>query len=288
MMTVKQVSQLTGVSVRTLQFYDRIGLFKPAATTEAGYRLYEESSLEELQQILFFKELDFTLKEIKAILEAPQFDSTAVYRKQRELLRIKRDRLNALLELLDRLIKGEKCMEFKDFDENVYFTMLENFKKTHTENIIDQLGSIENYNALLSELKAQGEQLVEKAVQEYGSLEKYAEAMKEHTQAFLENGPSVSQEEAKELADQTDALTRQLTEDLTLNAASPEVQEKLKKLIVFTENTGGPGSTDRHYWSFLADAYLSNPSFQETADRKYGSGAARFISKALKTYLDNC
>ena len=101
-------------------------------------------------------------------------------------------------------------MEFKDFDENVYFTMLENFKKTHTENIIDQLGSIENYNALLSELKAQGEQLVEKAVQEYGSLEKYAEAMKEHTQAFLENGPSVSQEEAKELADQTDALTRQL------------------------------------------------------------------------------
>lgn len=150
------------------------------------------------------------------------------------------------------------------------------------------MGSIENYNALLSELKAQGEQLVEKAVQEYGSLEKYAEAMKEHTQAFLENGPSVSQEEAKELADQTDALTRQLTEDLTLNAASPEVQEKLKKLIVFTENTGGPGSTDRHYWSFLADAYLSNPSFQETADRKYGSGAARFIGKALKTYLDNC
>ena len=73
-----------------------------------------------------------------------------------------------------------------------------------------------------------------------------------------------------------------------MNAASPEVQEKLKKLIVFTENTGGPGSTDRHYWSFLADAYLSNPSFQETADRKYGSGAARFIGKALKTYLDNC
>ena len=82
---------------------------------------------------------------------------------------------------------------------------------------------------------------MEKAVQEYGSLEKYAEAMKEHTQAFLENGPSVSQEEAKELADQTDALTRQLTEDLTLNAASPEVQEKLKKLIVSAAQTGTTG-----------------------------------------------
>ena len=59
MMTVKQVSQLTGVSVRTLQFYDRMACFKPAATTEAGYRLYEESSLEELQQILFFKRTCF-------------------------------------------------------------------------------------------------------------------------------------------------------------------------------------------------------------------------------------
>lgn len=287
MMTVKQVSQLTGVSVRTLQFYDRIGLFKPTATTEAGYRLYEESALEGLQQILFFKELDFTLKEIKGILEAPRFDSTAVYRKQRELLRVKRDRLNALLELLDRLIKGEKCMEFKKFDENVYFTMLEKFKKTHTKEIIDQLGSVENYNALLSELKAQDEQLAEKAIQEYGSLEKYTEAMKERTQAFLENGPSVSQEEARALADQTDALTRKLTGDLDLDTASPEVQENLKELIAFTENTGGSGSIDKHYWSFLADAYLANPVFQETADRKYGSGAAQFIGRALKTYLNN-
>ena len=67
MMTVKQMSSLTGVSVRTLQFYDEIGLLKPAQVTEAGYRMYDENAVAELQQILFFKELDFTLKEIKAV-----------------------------------------------------------------------------------------------------------------------------------------------------------------------------------------------------------------------------
>ena len=82
MMTVKQVSVLTGVSVRTLQFYDEIGLLKPTQMTDSGYRLYDESALEVLQQILFFKELDFTLREIKVIMENPQFDKKAAFEKQ--------------------------------------------------------------------------------------------------------------------------------------------------------------------------------------------------------------
>ena len=97
MMTVKQVSVLTGVSVRTLQFYDEIGLLKPTQMTESGYRLYDESALEVLQQILFFKELDFTLREIKVIMENPQFDKKAAFEKQKELIRLNRDRLNGLL-----------------------------------------------------------------------------------------------------------------------------------------------------------------------------------------------
>lgn len=87
MMTVKQVALLTGVSVRTLQFYDEIGLLKPTKLTDAGYRLYDEDSLEVLQQILFFKELDFTLKEIKGIMDNPLFDRKAVFEKQRALMR---------------------------------------------------------------------------------------------------------------------------------------------------------------------------------------------------------
>ena len=96
MMTVKQMSSLTGVSVRTLQFYDEIGLLKPTQVTEAGYRMYDENTLAVLQQILFFKELDFTLKEIKAIMASPLYDRKDAFEKQRELIQIKRDRLNAV------------------------------------------------------------------------------------------------------------------------------------------------------------------------------------------------
>ena len=74
MMTVNEVSKLTGVSIRTLQYYDTIGLLKPIEYSESGYRLYDDTSLERLQQILLFKELEFPLKEIKKIIDAPNFD----------------------------------------------------------------------------------------------------------------------------------------------------------------------------------------------------------------------
>ena len=74
MKTVREVSKLTGVSVRTLHHYDAIGLLKPSRVTEAGYRLYDDTALARLQSILLFRELQFSLKEIRAILDAPSFD----------------------------------------------------------------------------------------------------------------------------------------------------------------------------------------------------------------------
>ena len=144
-MTVKQVSALTGVSVRTLQYYDDIGLLCPARGDGGGYRLYDEAALETLQQILFFRELGFKLKEIQAILQAPHFDRTAALRAQRELLAIKRERLSGLLHLLDRLLKGEHCMSFAEFDMSEYFRVLEGFKKTHADEIVRRFGSMERF-----------------------------------------------------------------------------------------------------------------------------------------------
>ena len=74
MMTVNEVSKLAGVSIRTLQYYDSIGLLKPAEYTESGYRLYDDAAMERLQQILLFRELEFPLKEIKEIVTRPDFD----------------------------------------------------------------------------------------------------------------------------------------------------------------------------------------------------------------------
>ena len=90
MMTVNEVSKLTGVSIRTLQYYDTIGLLKPIEYTESGYRLYDDTSLERLQQILLFKELEFPLKEIKKIIDAPNFDRNKALEQQIELLTIEK------------------------------------------------------------------------------------------------------------------------------------------------------------------------------------------------------
>ena len=94
MRTVKEVASLTGVSVRTLQYYDEIGVFKPTKVTDAGYRLYDDASLNTLQQVLFFRELDFPLKDIRIIMGNPDYDRLEAFRKQKELLKAKRDRLD--------------------------------------------------------------------------------------------------------------------------------------------------------------------------------------------------
>lgn len=117
MKTVKEISRMTGVSVRTLQYYDRIGLLKPASYTEAGYRLYDDTSLERLSQILLFRELEFPLAEIKAILSTPDFDRKRALAQQIEMLELKREHLeNLILFARGIYLKGMKGMDFTAFD----------------------------------------------------------------------------------------------------------------------------------------------------------------------------
>ena len=99
MMTVNEVSKLTGVSIRTLQYYDKIGLLHPAEYTEAGYRLYDDAALETLQQILLFRELEFPLKDIKKIVGSPDFDRSKALEQQIELLTLKKEHLENLRKI---------------------------------------------------------------------------------------------------------------------------------------------------------------------------------------------
>ena len=117
MMTVHEVSALTGVSIRALRYYDEIGLLPPAQYTEAGYRLYDDAALERLQQILLFRELEFPLKEIKAIVSSPGFDRQTALEQQLTLLELKRQHLDELIALA-RSIKtmGGNTMDFSAFD----------------------------------------------------------------------------------------------------------------------------------------------------------------------------
>lgn len=117
MMTVHEVSKLTGVSIRALQYYDTIGLLTPSDYTESGYRLYDDTDLERLQQILLFKELEFPLKEIKRIIDAPDFDRNKALSQQIELLTMKKEHLENIINFA-RGLKGigVKNMDFTIFD----------------------------------------------------------------------------------------------------------------------------------------------------------------------------
>ena len=119
MKTVQEVSRLTGVSVRTLHYYDAIGLLKPAEVTGAGYRLYDDAALSRLHSILLFRELQFSLKEIGEMLDNPDFDPTQALTQQIELLELQRKRLGELIDHARELKeKGRKNMSFKAFDKS--------------------------------------------------------------------------------------------------------------------------------------------------------------------------
>jgi DNA-binding transcriptional MerR regulator len=117
MMTVNEVSKLAGVSIRTLQYYDSIGLLKPAEYTESGYRLYDDTAMERLQQILLFRELEFPLKEIKEIVTRPDFDKEKALDQQIELLALKKEHLEKLITFAREIKeKGANNMDFTAFD----------------------------------------------------------------------------------------------------------------------------------------------------------------------------
>jgi DNA-binding transcriptional MerR regulator len=118
--TVKQLASLAGVSARTLHFYDQIGLLRPAAHGENGYRYYDEAALLRLQQILFFKELDFSLAEIQEIVERPGFDVLRALNAHRGLLQARVTRLNRLIGTVDKTIshlQGEADMSDQEYYE---------------------------------------------------------------------------------------------------------------------------------------------------------------------------
>jgi DNA-binding transcriptional MerR regulator len=128
-MKVKEVADLVGISVRTLHYYDEIGLLTPEETTESGYRLYSDENLETLQQILFFKELGFPLKKIKEIINSPSFDRHEALVLQQKMLLEKRKRLDKMIATIEKTLqhmKGEIQMTNKekfegfDFSHNPY------------------------------------------------------------------------------------------------------------------------------------------------------------------------
>ena len=117
-MQIKEFAELVGVSVRTLHYYDEIGLLVPACVDRCtGYRYYDESSILRMQEILFYRELDFSLKSIKEILSSPNYETKKALKEQKKLLTLKKERLERLISAIDDAMKGENIMKAFDNSE---------------------------------------------------------------------------------------------------------------------------------------------------------------------------
>ena len=132
-MHIREFAKLTGVSVRTLHYYDEIGLLKPYFVDELnGYRFYDERCLERMQEILFYRELDFPLKDISAILASPDYDKQEALKEQKHLLALKKERLERLITALDSAMKGED-LSMNVFDNSEFEVQREQYAKEAKE-----------------------------------------------------------------------------------------------------------------------------------------------------------
>nr|WP_316620561.1 MerR family transcriptional regulator [uncultured Ruminococcus sp.] len=136
-MQIKEFAEQIGVSVRTLHYYDEIGLLKPSEVdAQNGYRFYDEKSLERMQEILFYRELDFSLKTIAQILSSPDYDKQQALTRQRKLLLAKKERLEQLINALDGLEKGEGFMKNNEYEK---------LKNEYAEEVRQRWGSTDAY-----------------------------------------------------------------------------------------------------------------------------------------------
>jgi hypothetical protein len=163
-------------------------------------------------------------------------------------------------------------MSFKEFDLSDYITALEDFKNNSTDDVIKHWGSIENFDMFIQKIKDDESELAKLAIQQFGSIEKYTEAMKHNLEHFSELMETQLTEEVKEIGKQSDILYGILTADLSEDVSSPKIQS-----IV---------SLDKLYINVLIDIY-SGDYIKSMTDSQYGKGASDYIVKAFRYYSEN-
>ena len=278
MRTVKEISDLTGISVRTLHYYDEIGLLKPTEKSDAGYRLYDDKALETLQQILFFREFDISLKEIKAVLDNPALERNQILQVQRKMLVTKKERMERLIASIDDILKGENKMDFTIFTktevEEMFQTMLEHMPENMRNIAIKEFGSIEQWKKHYMEVVSSEEMQkgYAKVVEWYGGKDKFLTVAR----------TPVSKEVAESYNKRIEAILQKLIAKQNCDIDSFEVKELvgeygfvMKQLAQIKEEKG----------FMMAQAqYYRNEQIKPMIDEKYGEGASDFFAQAIENY----
>lgn len=225
--TVSQLARIAGVSVRTLHHYDHIGLLRPSNRTEAGYRLYGKADLFRLQQILFFRELDVPLEQVRDILDDPGFDQVAALEHHRQLLHRRVERLMRLLKTVDKTIAKLTEDEMELTDKELY----EGFSEEQ----------IERYKREAREM--------------YGT-EQVAESER--------RVKKMSREQWQAVRAEGDAVTRGMAALVGREPGDPEVQELMARHHAWIENFY---HCPAELFRGLGQLYTSHPEFRATYDR---------------------
>ncbi len=278
MRTVKEVSDITGISVRALHYYDVIGLLKPSAKSEAGYRLYDDEALETLKQVLFFREFGISLKDIKSMIDDPDFDRTSVMKLHREMLLAEKERIQRLITGIDDFLKGENKMDFTVFDktelEDMFQAMADNLPEDIRALSIKEFGSLEQWKEHY--IKAASSENMQKGYAEvvkwYGGKDRYMSIM---------NDP-LDREYVESCNEQNDKILRELASKRGCAVDSEEVKElvgqyaaKMKRFSRIEQEKGLMLSIAKSY---------KNELIRKRTDEKYGIGASEFFSSAIYAF----
>lgn len=245
--TVKQLAKAAGVSVRTLHYYDEIGLLKPTYIKENGYRYYEEKEFIKLEQILFFKELEFPLEEIVRIMSANNFDTVAALQDQRKFLELKKARIDSLLNTIDTTINTLKGGANK----------MNTIKNTRD----DTMAQIDQYK--------------EEAKQRWGNTEAYKQSM-ERTKHW-------TKEDYKKAAVQWKEFGKKLGDTMDKGYDSPEFQALIAKQH---ESINAFYDCSIDMFRALGQMYNADPRFRKTYE-DIKPGLAECMEKAINYYCEH-
>ena len=179
-------------------------------------------------------------------------------------------------------------MSFKEFDLSDYITALQDFKNNSAEDVIKHWGSIENFDMFIQKIKDDESELAKLAIQQFGSIEKYTEAMKHNLEHFSELMDTQLTEEVKEIGKQSDILYGRLTADLSEDVSSSKIQSIVQEIWSFIQenSTNVSISCSKSHMNMLINAY-SNDYIKSMTDSKYGEGASDYIVKAFRYYSEN-
>ena len=251
-------------------------MLKPTKKSDAGYRLYDDKALETLQQVLFFREFDIPLKEIKAVMENPVLERNQILQMQRKMLVAKKERMERLINSIDDILKGDNKMDFAIFSktevEEMFQTMIEHMPENMKNLAVKEFGSVEEWKKHYIEVVSSEEMQkgYAKVVEWYGGKEKFLS---------VANSP-ISKEVAESYNKRIEGILQKLIEKRNCDVNSSEVKKIVKEYGLVMKELSQIKNEEEF---MLAQAqYYRNEKIKPMIDEKYGKGASKFFSQAIE------